>query len=339
MSESTEKTPVKDRLARPLRDLRISVTDRCNLRCAYCMPAEEEYSFLPRRALLRFEEVARIAAASVRLGVEKIRITGGEPLLRKDLPHLIEQLREIEGLRDLALTTNGILLRAQARTLRDAGLDRVTVSLDSLDDETFGAINGRGVRVAPVLDGIEAALEAGLAPVKVNMMVQRGVNDGDVVSLAERFRGTGVIMRFIEYMDVGNRNDWTPDAVLPAAEIVQRIHERFPLQPLDAHYRGEVAARHAYADGQGEIGVIASVSQPFCGGCTRLRLSAEGKLYTCLFAQDGTNIRGALRNGVSDDTLVKIIEEIWLKRDDRYSELRGKTAGNGKRVEMFHIGG
>ena len=285
-----------DTLGRPVRDLRISITDRCNFRCTYCMPKEifgPDHAFLQREELLSYEEIERLARIFAAFGVEKIRITGGEPLVRRDLPLLIEKLTAIDGLRDITLTTNGTLLRAQAQSLRDAGLDRITVSLDSLDDEVFQSMNDVGAHVDTVLDGIAAAAEAGLNPIKVNAVVQGGVNDHTMVELARHFRGTGHIVRFIEYMDVGNSNGWKLDGVVPAAEIIRGIDAEFPLEPLDASYRGEVARRYRYKDGQGEVGLIASISQPFCGDCTRARLSPEGELYTCLFAAAGTDLRAA----------------------------------------------
>jgi cyclic pyranopterin phosphate synthase len=332
-----------DTLQRPLRDLRISVTDRCNFRCTYCMPKEvfgAGFRFLPRAELLTFEEVEVVARTLVRRGVEKIRITGGEPLLRRDLPRLVEMLAALEGegLRDVTLTTNGALLTRDAERLRDAGLRRVTVSLDSLDDEVFAAMNDVGFPVAKVLDGIEAAEAAGL-PVKVNMVVQRGRNDGSVVDMAQAFRGTGRVLRFIEYMDVGSTNGWRMDDVVPAAEILSMLEERWPLEVVAPHYPGEVAKRWRYRDGMGEIGVIASVTQPFCGGCTRLRLSAEGRLYTCLFAAKGTDIRAALREGGGAAEVAEIADRLWHRRDDRYSEIRSAGTAGTPHVEMSHIGG
>ncbi len=337
-----------DQLGRPLRDLRVSVTDRCNLRCVYCMPAEiygEKYRFLPRPELLTFEEIERLARLFVDLGVEKIRITGGEPLLRHQLPRLIERLAGIRGLRDLTLTTNGYLLAGQAEALRAAGLDRVTVSLDSHDADTFRRMSGRDFAPARVLEGIDAAAAAGLAPIKINCVVQRGVNDGEVVELARRFRGTGHIVRFIEYMDVGTLNHWELSQVVTAREIVERIGAEFPLEPLEPNYEGEVASRFAYRDGAGEIGVIASVSQPFCGGCHRARLTIEGKLVTCLFAAGGADLRTPLRTGASDDDLRALLSKVWRARRDRYSEERAAlTDDTGHteprpRIEMYQVGG
>ncbi len=331
---------VTDTFARPLRDLRISVTDRCNFRCVYCMPKEvfgRGYRFMDRRELLTFEELERLARAFVALGVEKVRITGGEPLLRRDVERLIERLAAIGGL-DLTMTTNGALLPQKAQALADAGLSRVTVSLDSLDDAVFRAMNDVDFPVARVLEGIEAAAAAGL-PVKVNAVVKRGVNEDEVVPLARHFRGTGHVVRFIEYMDVGATNGWRLDDVVPAAEIVAAVDAEFPLEPVEPAYRGEVARRWRYRDGAGEIGVIASVTQPFCGDCTRARISAEGRLYTCLFAVKGHDLRALVRSGASDEELAAAIGSVWRVRADRYSELRsGRTAGL-PRVEMSYIGG
>jgi len=331
---------VTDTLDRPLRDLRISVTDRCNFRCVYCMPKEvfgHEYRFLPRRELLTFEEIERAARVFVDLGVRKLRLTGGEPLLRRDVEELVARLAAIGDL-DLTLTTNAALLAPKARALADAGLTRVTVSLDSLDDEVFRAMNDVDFPVARVLAGIDAAAEAGL-PVKVNVVVKRGLNEGSVVDIARRFRGTGHAVRFIEYMDVGASNGWRLDDVVPAAEIVAAIGTEFPLEPVDPAYRGEVAQRYRYRDGAGEIGVIASVTQPFCGDCTRARLSADGKLYTCLFAMRGHDLRAVLRSGASDEELDTAIRAVWERRTDRYSELRTAETSSLRKVEMSYIGG
>jgi cyclic pyranopterin phosphate synthase len=333
---------VLDTLGRPLRDLRISVTDRCNFRCTYCMPREvfgPGFQFLKRSEILSFEEITRLAALFVKRGVEKIRITGGEPTLRRDLPELIHQLSIIPGLRDLTLTTNGSLLRQQARSLAEAGLKRITVSLDSLDDETFRRMNDVGVGVETVLDGIAAAQEAGLHPVKVNAVVERGVNDQAMVDLARHFKGTGVIMRFIEFMDVGNTNGWELGHVVPLREMVDRINAELPIVPLSPNYRGEVAKRWRYADGSGEVGFISSISQPFCGACTRARLSPEGELFTCLFAGKGFDFRELLRRGDDDDAILAAIARVWRARDDRYSELRTAGTPGLKKVEMSHIGG
>ena len=331
-----------DTLGRPLRDLRISVTDRCNFRCVYCMPREvfgPNHVFLPRAALLTFEEIERLVRVFARHGVRKLRLTGGEPLLRRDLPRLVEMLTAVPGIEDIALTTNGALLARHAGALAGAGLKRVTVSLDSLDDDIFRAMNDADVPVARVLEGIEAAAAAGLAPVKVNMVVKRGLNEASVLDMAERFRGSGHILRLIEYMDVGTTNGWRLDDVVPAAEMVAAIGARWPLEPLDAGYRGEVANRYRYLDGAGEIGVIASVTQPFCRDCTRARLSAEGELFTCLFAARGHDLRTPLRDGADDPALDGLIEGIWNRRSDRYSELRSASTPPTRRVEMSHIGG
>jgi cyclic pyranopterin phosphate synthase len=328
-------------LGRSLRDLRVSVTDRCNFRCRYCMPREvfgESFQFLPRAEILTFEEIARIARVFASLGAKKVRLTGGEPLLRNGLPSLIAMLREIEDV-DIALTTNGSLLAQQARALKDAGLRRVTVSLDSLDDDVFRQMNDADFPVSRVLEGIDAALDAGLAPVKINAVVRRGINDHTVVDLARHFRGTGCIVRFIEYMDVGTTNGWRLDDVVSGREIVRMINAEMPLQAVDSDYPGEVAARWRYVDGGGEVGVITSVSEPFCGACTRARLSADGSLYTCLFATQGIDLRALLRAGAVDDVLAAVIAGTWAKRIDRYSELRtGETRGL-PRIEMSYIGG
>ena len=329
-----------DTLGRPVRDLRISVTDRCNFRCSYCMPKSvfgQGYRFMDRKELLTFEEIERVARAFVRLGVEKIRLTGGEPLLRREVEGLVARLATIDGL-DLTLTTNASLLARKARVLKDAGLNRVNVSLDSLDDATFRAMNDVDFPVARVLEGIEAASEAGL-PVKVNAVVKRGVNDDGIVELARHFRGSPHTLRFIEFMDVGTTNGWRLDDVVPAAEIVERIDAVFPLEPVEAAYRGEVAQRWRYRDGAGEIGVISSVTQPFCGDCTRSRISAEGKLYTCLFAARGTDLRALIRSGATDDELTEAIGDVWLRRADRYSEIRTERTRELPRIEMSYIGG
>ena len=330
-----------DTLGRPVRDLRVSVTDRCNFRCIYCMPKEvfgRDYPFLPRAELLTFEEIERVTRAFVGLGVEKIRITGGEPLVRRDLETLVAMLARIDGL-DLTLTTNGALLAAKADALRNAGLRRVTISLDSLDDEVFRAMNDVDFPVARVLAGIDAALAAGLEPVKVNVVVKRGLNDDGILPLARHFRGTGVILRFIEYMDVGHTNGWRLNDVVPAADIVAAIGAAFPLEPVESAYRGEVANRWRYLDGSGEIGVISSVTQPFCADCTRARLSADGQVYTCLFAVKGHDLRALLRGGARDSELATAIADIWRARTDRYSELRSAATADIPKVEMSYIGG
>src|SRR5688572_3340868 len=329
-----------DTRARPMRDLRISVTDRCNFRCVYCMPREvfdAGHEFLPQSAILSFEEIARLAGIFAELGVRKIRLTGGEPLVRKQLHRLVAMLAGLPV--EITLTTNGSLLARQARMLKEAGLHRVTVSLDSLDEATFQAMNDADFPVAKVLEGIEVAAAEGLAPVKINMVVKRGINDRDIVAMAERWRGTGHIVRFIEYMDVGSSNGWRMDDVIPSAEVVRRISERWPLEPVDANYAGEVAERWRYADGAGEIGVISSVTQAFCASCNRMRLSTEGSLYTCLFAQSGHDLKALLRNGASDDELRNEIAAVWQKRADRYSEIRTESTAKNKKVEMSYIGG
>jgi len=323
-----------------MRDLRISVTDRCNFRCVYCMPREvfdAGYRFLPHDAILSFEEIARLARVFAGLGVSKIRLTGGEPLVRRHLHRLVAMLSELDA--ELTLTTNGSLLAKQADELKKAGLDRVTVSLDSLDDATFRAMNDADFPVAKVIEGIEAAAAAGLGPVKINMVVKRGVNDHAVVQMAERWRNTGQIVRFIEYMDVGSTNGWRMDDVVPSAEVVRRISERWPLEAIDPNYPGEVAERWRYVDGAGEIGVISSVTQAFCSSCTRMRLSTEGALYTCLFAHSGHDLKRRLRGGASDDVLRNEIAAVWQRRTDRYSEIRTAETAKARKVEMSYIGG
>ena len=335
--------PVLDTLQRPLRDLRVSVTDRCNFRCTYCMPKEifgRDFVFLPSNQLLSFEEITRFSQIAVGVGVEKIRLTGGEPLLRRDVEVLVAQLAAINGLRDLTLTTNGSLLVRKAQALKDAGLNRVTVSLDSLDDAVFQAMNDVAFPVGRVLDGIAAASEVGLGPVKVNMVVKRGVNEDSVVPMARYFHGTNCILRFIEFMDVGTSNGWQLNDVVPASEIIRRISAELPLEPVAPNYPGEVARRFRYTDGsQSEIGVITSVTDPFCGGCTRARLSAEGKLYTCLFAADGFDFRELLRGGASDTEIAAVLRSVWSQRTDRYSEIRTEETARRPKVEMSHIGG
>jgi len=328
-----------DTLNRPLRDLRISVTDRCNFRCTYCMPKEvfgNRYRFLDRKELLTFEEIERVARVAIGLGVEKLRITGGEPLVRRDLELLIALLAPLGA--ELTLTTNASLLAAKARALAEAGLNRITVSLDSLDDATFRAMNDVDFPVDRVLEGIEAAAAVGL-PVKVNAVVKRGLNDEGIVEMARYFRDAGHTLRFIEYMDVGATNGWRIDEVVPAAEIVRRIGEVFPLEPAEASYRGEVAQRWRYTDGSGEIGVIASVTQPFCGDCTRARVSAEGRLYTCLFGLRGHDLRALIRGGAPDEELQAELAAIWRRRADRYSERRTEQTAALPKVEMSYIGG
>jgi GTP 3',8-cyclase len=331
---------VRDTRGRPLRDLRVSVTDRCNFRCVYCMPKEvfgRDYRFLERRELLTFEEITRLARVFVALGVEKIRITGGEPLVRRDLERLVAGLAAIGSL-DLTLTTNGSLLPQKARLLKESGLRRVTVSLDSLDDAVFASMNDVDFPVGRVLEGIDAAADAGLA-VKVNMVVKRGVNERDVLPMARAFRERGHILRFIEYMDVGSSNGWRLDEVVPAAEILAAVDAELPLEPVEPNYRGEVARRWRYRDGGGEIGVIASVTQPFCGDCTRTRLSAEGRLYTCLFGLRGHDLRALVRSEASDEELGEAIGRIWAARSDRYSEIRSANTVGLPKVEMSYIGG
>jgi len=337
----------RDRLGRALHDLRISVTDRCNFRCPYCMPSEvfgRDYEFLPRDEILSYEEIHRLAAAFVGLGVRKLRLTGGEPTLRKNLPDLVAMLaalRTPEGDRlDIAVTTNGSALRRLARPFADAGLSRVTVSLDSLDDATFRRMNGVDFPVARVLDGIDAAAEAGLGPVKVNVVLKRGENEAGILDLARWARDAGHVLRFIEYMDVGTTNGWRLDDVVPASEVIETISRELPLEPEAPTYPGEVAERYRYVDGSGEIGVIASVTRPFCGDCTRARISAEGKLYTCLFSAVGHDLREPLRNGDSDADVSDLVAAIWGARDDRYSDLRSAaTESRLPKIEMFALGG
>lgn len=335
-----------DALGRPLRDLRISVTDRCNFRCQYCMPKEifgPGFAFLPRTEILTFEEITRLARLFAARGVHKFRLTGGEPTLRAELPRLVEMLHAIhtpEGVPvEIAMTTNATMLKHLAQPLADAGLDRVTVSLDSIDDPTFRAMNDMDFPVAMVLEGIEAATAAGLAPVKVNAVVRRGVNDHTILDLARHFRGTGHIVRFIEFMDVGTTNGWALDEVVPASELVRSLDAEFGLEPIEPGYLGEVARRYRYRDGAGEVGFITSVTQPFCGTCTRARLSADGSIYTCLFAAGGTDFRGPLRAGATDEELGALIDGLWRARTDRYSEIRTDATAGLARVEMSYIGG
>ena len=333
-------TVPRDKYDRTIHDLRISVTDRCNFRCIYCMPREvfdADYPFLPRTSLLSFEEIYRLARIFVQRGIRKIRITGGEPLLRKHIERLIEQLATLDV--ELTLTTNGVLLPKLASTLKAAGLNRVTVSLDALDEAVFRQMNDSDYPVSRVLEGIEAAAQADLGPVKVNMVVKRGTNDHQIEAMAHHFRGTGHILRFIEYMDVGNANGWRMDEVLPSQTLVARLNELFPLAPIDPNYPGEVAQRWRYLDGMGEIGVISSVTQAFCGSCTRVRLSTEGKLYTCLFAESGHDLRALLRTGASDETIEQTFIGIWQQRTDRYSEIRSAQTPGAKKIEMSYIGG
>jgi cyclic pyranopterin phosphate synthase len=348
-SASIIKLPIvkqpHDRLGRRLHDLRISVMDRCNFRCPYCMPSEkfhEHYRFLRSNERLSFEEITRLTRIFVELGVSKIRLTGGEPLLRPNLAELVGELTTLEGVKDVALTTNGVLLAKYAAELKANGLDRVTVSLDTLDETTFRVMNGGFSGVAQVLEGIQAARDANLAPIKINAVVQRGVNDSGVPDLIERFRGTGVIVRCIEYMDVGNRNQWSMERVVPSRELVARINQRWPIRPTEANYHGEVAERYSFEDGSGEVGFISSVSNPFCGACSRARLSSEGVLYTCLFATHGLDLRAPLRAGASDDELRALIATTWEQRDDRYSEQRATLSTREhalRKIEMYYIGG
>ena len=341
---------IRDTLGRPIHDLRISVTDRCNFRCTYCMPREvygRDFAFLPRSELLTFEEITRLARVFVALGVRKVRLTGGEPLLRRDLPTLVGMLAQIPDVEDITLTTNGSLLERQAQALADAGLERISVSLDSLDEQVFARMNDVGFPVSSVLAGIAAAERAGLRPIKVNMVVRRGLNEHDVVPMARFFRERGQVLRFIEYMDVGHTNGWRLDDVVPANEIIAAIDADMPLVALPATYPGEVANRWAYRDGSGEVGVIASVTQPFCRDCSRARLTADGQLYTCLFASSGHDLRGPVRAGATDDELLELISGVWAARTDRYSELRSLATArplpvlvhDPNRVEMSRIGG
>ncbi len=332
---------ITDTLNRPLHDLRISVTDRCNFRCVYCMPKEifgSDYQFLPHNQVLTFEEITRLARIFVGHGVRKIRLTGGEPLVRRDLHLLVAMLAEISDL-DLTLTTNGSLLARQAQILKDSGLKRVTVSLDSLDNAVFKAMNDVDFPVEKVLEGMDAAASVGLGPIKVNMVVKRGVNESSILPMARYFREKGYILRFIEYMDVGHTNGWRTDDVVSASEIIKIIHAEMPVEPIDPNYRGEVASRWRYKDGSGEIGMVASVTQAFCRNCNRVRLSAEGKLYTCLFAVNGHDLRSLIRSNATDDEISQMIARVWGNRDDRYSEIRSENTLSLPKVEMSHIGG
>ena len=333
---------IVDTLGRPLRDLRVSVTDRCNFRCAYCMPRDvydRDHVFLPREEILTFEEIERLVGLFAGMGVEKIRLTGGEPLLRHGVADLVGRIAAIDGIRDVAMTTNGSTLTRHAQALADAGLDRITVSLDAVDDARFRHAADVDFPVARVLEGIDAAKQAGLAPVKINTVVRRGLNDDALLDIAGRFRGTGHIVRFIEYMDVGSSNGWEMGHVVTADEILAAINDEWPLDPVEPNYLGEVVNRWRYRDGGGEVGVIASVTKPFCGECTRLRLSADGSLYTCLFANAGTDVRDALRSGASDDELVEVVSAVWETRTDRYSEERSGVSIGLPKVEMSFIGG
>ncbi len=336
---------LKDALDRPMHDLRISLLDRCNFRCPYCMPETEfhdDYEFLSRQQRLTDDEILTIARVATRLGVSKLRLTGGEPLLVKNVSELLARLAALPGVEDLALTTNGVLLAAVAGDLARAGLHRVTISLDSLDESVFQHMSGGRGELATVLEGIDAAERAGLTPIKINVVVQRGINDHTVLDLLDYFRGSGHIVRLIEYMDVGNRNGWRMQQVVPSAELLETVQQKWPLMPVDRNYPGEVARRYEYADGKGEIGFISSVTRPFCGSCSRARLSADGMLYTCLFATHGTDLREPLRNGADDDELADILSRIWLQRADRYSELRQPRVAEHhalSKVEMYRIGG
>ena len=336
---------ITDAFNRPLRDLRISVTDRCNFRCTYCMPADifgEKYEFLRKEKILTFEEITRLTRIIVRLGAVKLRLTGGEPLVRQELHKLVGQLTDIDGVHDIAMTTNAVMLPKHIDALTAAGLDRVTVSLDSLDNDVFRQMNGNRAHVHQVLEGLQAAEDAGLTPIKINAVVQRGVNDHTIIDLARFCKERGYILRFIEFMDVGTRNGWDMKHVVPAKEIVERVNAALPLEPIKRNYRGETALRYQYQDGGGEIGVIASVTMPFCGDCSRMRLSPEGKIYTCLFATEGTDLKTPLRDGASDDEIEAIIRDTWGTRIDRYSEDHAANPaerGNTEKIEMYYIGG
>ena len=336
-------THILDTFSRPIRDLRISVTDRCNFRCTYCMPKEvfnSEYEFLRRDDLLTFEEIARVSKIFASIGVKKIRLTGGEPLLRKNISILVEQLAQIESIEDISLTTNGVLLsRGLATDLKNSGLNRITISLDALDNKTFQLISDISINVDVVLKGIDNAVAAGLAPVKINMVVKKGVNEQSIKPLAEYFRNTDIILRFIEYMDVGNTNHWKMEEVFTASEINDLLKQHFEIEPIEANYVGEVAKRWRYKDGSGEFGIISSVTQPFCQTCTRARLSAEGKLYTCLFAANGYDLRRLIREGADDQYITEVVGSIWKKRGDRYSEIRSSNSVKMQKVEMSYIGG
>ena len=346
MESPVDKKVIFDTFKRPLRDLRISVTDRCNFRCTYCMPAEifgERYQFLPKTELLSFEEINRVARIIVGMGAEKIRLTGGEPLVRSDLEKLVKMLSDIPGVSDLTMTTNAYLLPQKAQALKEAGLKRITVSLDTLDDQIFRKMNGRSFGIDKVLEGIDAAREAGFEPIKVNSVVQKNVNDHTLLELADYCRKNNIILRFIEYMDGGNRNGWVMDQVVPSSEIISLLNSEFNLEPLKPNYSSEVARRFKYKDGSGEIGVISSVTDPFCGDCTRMRLSPEGTLYTCLFGSEGTDLRKPMRDGGDDSLIKSIIESTWTARKDRYSDDRTSLTEfdrkTRRKVEMYHIGG
>lgn len=344
-ASATDVAVTRDALRRPLHDLRISVLDQCNFRCPYCMPEHEyheKFEFLSRKQRLNYDEILKVAKVAAGLGVSKMRLTGGEPLLDKKLPDLVRGLADIPCVDDLALTTNAMLLEASAQSLADAGLHRVTISLDSLDETVFRHMSGGRGDLGTVLKGIDAAKKAGLAPIKINVVVQRGVNDHTVLDLLEHFRGSGQIVRLIEFMDVGNRNGWRLDQVVPSRQLLEQVRERWPLRRIDQSYPGEVARRYEYIDGRGEIGFISSVTEPFCGDCSRARLSADGVLYTCLFANQGTDLRESLRNDADEDELADILSQIWLQRADRYSELRRPEVAEAhvlRKVEMYRIGG
>lgn len=345
VKSSSDDEVIADTLGRPLQDLRISLLDRCNFRCPYCMPEaeySEDYQFLSKSARLSHDEIFRITSIAVGLGVTKLRITGGEPLLDRNVASLVGRLASLPGVDDLALTTNGALLGLFAQRLADAGLQRVTISLDSLDEEIFSTMSGNRGDIARVLKGIEAAEEAGLSPIKVNVVVQRGVNDHTVLDVLDHFRGTGHIVRLIEFMDVGSRNGWSMEQVVPSKEILRQIHARWPVRAVGRNYPGEVARRYQYLDGQGELGFISSVTEPFCGACSRARISADGTLYTCLFATNGTNLREPLRSGADDQEIAGILKSVWLKRTDRYSEVRKPEPSEKpliNKVEMYRMGG
>lgn len=344
-TSATSVAVIRDALRRPMHDLRISVLDQCNFRCPYCMPEDEfheDYEFLARRQRLTYDEILKIARVAAGLGVSKLRLTGGEPLLDKNLPELVRGLTAIPGIEDLALTTNGMLLKSAAEALADAGLHRVTISLDSLDEAIFRHMSGGRGDLGTVLKGIDVAQRVGLAPIKINVVVQRGVNDHSVLDLLDHFRGTGHIVRLIEFMDVGNQNGWRQDQVVPSRQLLEQVQARWPLRRVDQSYPGEVARRYQYIDGEGEIGFISSVTEPFCGDCSRARLSADGVLYTCLFANQGTDLRESLRANADEEELTDILSQIWLQRADRYSELRRPEVAEAhvlRKVEMYRIGG
>ncbi|UOQ92991.1 GTP 3',8-cyclase MoaA [Halobacillus shinanisalinarum] len=332
---------VLDKYDRPMKDLRISVIDQCNFRCTYCMPAEifgDDYRFMPAKELLSFDEIVRLVEIFARFGTEKVRLTGGEPLMRKNMNQLVSRLKQIDGIRDIAITTNAVFLVKQAQKLKDAGLDRVNISLDAIEDEVFKQTNGRGIKTSPVLKGIEAARKAGLE-IKINMVVKKGMNESQILPMARYFKDTGDTLRFIEFMDVGNHNGWNLETVVSKQEIVDEINQEMPLEPLDANYFGEVATRYKYKGSNAEIGIISSVTDAFCSSCTRVRLSADGKLYTCLFASEGYDIRHMLRNQMSDHEIILHLIKIWTKRDDQYSVERAQGKSQKKKIEMSYIGG